>query len=169
MRDRPKPPNELIDLLRRYEPDVQAVALATRKAVLDATGPCHETILQVYRNNVISILYSTTEKRIKDNICLVVVYRDHVNVMFPRGVDLKDPKGLLEGSGKAMRHVKMLTARDAARPGVRELLTQAKKRPGLGKPPTPGQHVVSMVKGQKPVENARLKPRAPAKNLPRLF
>ena len=48
-----KAPRELTDLLRRYEPDVQSVALAMRTAVLDEIGPCYETIFQVYRNNVV--------------------------------------------------------------------------------------------------------------------
>jgi hypothetical protein len=156
-------PRELTDLLRRYESDVQAVAIAMRNAVLHEVGPCHETVFPVYRNNVISILYSTTEKRIKDNICLVVVYRDHVNLMFPRGVDLKDPRGLLEGSGKAMRHVKMLGAGDVERPGVRALIRQAKKRPGLGKPPRPLRKVQTMLKAKATAPAA-----APAA-LPRLF
>jgi hypothetical protein len=143
-----KPPAELADLLRRHDPDVQSVAVAVRAAALDEIGPCHETIFQVYRNNVISILYSTTEKRMKDNICLIVVYRDHVNLMFPRGVDLKDPRGLLEGAGKAMRHVKMRSTADAGRPDVRQLIAQAKKRPGLGKPATPLRKVMTMLKAK---------------------
>ena len=158
-----KPPKELTDLLRRYEPGVQAIAVAMRAAVLDEIGPCHESIFPVYRNNVISILYSTTEKRMKDNVCLVVIYRDHVNLMFPRGVDLKDPRGLLEGAGKAMRHVKMLAAADVGRPGVRELIREAKKRPDLSKPARPLRKVVTILKAKKPAE---AKPR-PA--LPRLF
>jgi len=145
-----KPPAELAGLLRRYEPDVSSTALALRDAVLDVIGPCHETVFQVYRNNVISILYSTTEKRMKDNICLIVVYRDHVNLMFPRGVDLKDPKGLLEGSGKVMRHVKMLSAHDVDRPGVRALIRLATKRAGLGQPPAPLRKVVTVLKAKRP-------------------
>ena len=131
-----KAPKELTDLLRRYEPDVQAVAVALRAAVLDEVGPCHEAIFPI-KSKWISVLYSTTEKRMKDNICLIVVYKDHVNLMFPRGVDLKDPRGLLEGAGKAMRHVKMLSPADIDRPGVRDLIRQAKKRPDLGEPARP--------------------------------
>ena len=157
-----KPPAELADLLRRYDPGVQSVAVALRTVVVDEIGPCHETIFQVYRNNVISILYSTTEKRMKDNICLVVVYKDHVNLMFPRGVDLKDPRGLLEGAGKAMRHVKMLSVADIDRPGVRALIKQAKKRPDLGKPARPLRKVVTTLKAKRDETAAR-----PA--LPRLF
>ena len=41
----------------------------------------------------------------------VNVFRDHVNVGFFHGAFLSDPGGLLEGTGKRMRHVKL-------RPGV---------------------------------------------------
>ena len=37
----------------------------------------------------------------------VATYSAHVNVAFFRGADLDDPHGLLEGSGKYMRHVKV--------------------------------------------------------------
>ncbi|HWO93544.1 MAG TPA: DUF1801 domain-containing protein [Dehalococcoidia bacterium] len=35
------------------------------------------------------------------------MYRDHMNVGLFNGVVLPDPAGLLEGSGKFMRHVKV--------------------------------------------------------------
>lgn len=35
------------------------------------------------------------------------VYTAHINVGFFRGVDLPDPSGLLEGTGRIMRHVKL--------------------------------------------------------------
>lgn len=155
-------PKELTDLLRRYEPNVQAVALALRAVVLNEIGPCYETIFPVYQNSVISILYSATEKRMKDNVCLVVIYRDHVNLMFPRGVDMKDPRGLLEGAGKAMRHVKIRAVGDTKRPGVRDLIKQAKKRPDLGKPAEPLKTVVTTLKAKKAQA-------APKPAWPRLF
>ena len=127
---------------------MQSTAVALRSVVLGEIGPCHEMVLQVYRNNVVSILYSTTEKMMKDNICLIVVYRDHVNLLFPRGVDLNDPRGLLEGTGKAMRHVKMFSVEHVGRPGVRALVGQAKKRPGLGKPARPLRKVTTTLKGK---------------------
>ena len=156
----PKTPPELSEALRRFEPDAQAILVAARSVVVEVIGPCHESIFPIKK--LVSVLYSTTEKRMKDNICLLVVYRNHVNLMFPRGVDLKDPKGLLEGSGKAMRHVKMLTPADVDRPGVRELITQAKKRAGLGKPAKPLRNVVTTLLKSKSAE-------ATAPAWPRLF
>jgi hypothetical protein len=37
----------------------------------------------------------------------VNAFRAHVNVGFFRGAELEDPAGLLEGTGKRMRHVKL--------------------------------------------------------------
>ena len=42
----------------------------------------------------------------------VNAFRAHVNVGFFRGAELADPKGLLEGTGKYMRHVKLRPDRD---------------------------------------------------------
>lgn len=42
-----------------------------------------------------------------DNICNIMVTGKWVDLGFFRGVDLKDTKGLLEGSGKGMRHIKI--------------------------------------------------------------
>jgi hypothetical protein len=37
----------------------------------------------------------------------VNAFRAHVNVGFFRGAEIADPKGLLEGTGRLMRHVKL--------------------------------------------------------------
>jgi hypothetical protein len=42
----------------------------------------------------------------------VNVFKAHVNVGFFFGADLEDPTGLLEGSGKRMRHVKVKPSAD---------------------------------------------------------
>lgn len=42
----------------------------------------------------------------------VNAYKAHVNVGFFRGAELADPKRLLEGTGKFMRHVKLRPERD---------------------------------------------------------
>lgn len=39
-------------------------------------------------------------------------FKAHVNVGFFRGAELADPNGLLEGTGKVMRHVKLGPERD---------------------------------------------------------
>lgn len=42
----------------------------------------------------------------RGNVCYLASYSDHVNLGFYRGAELPDPRKLLEGTGKALRHVK---------------------------------------------------------------
>lgn len=41
------------------------------------------------------------------NICYIATDVGHVKLGFFRGGDLRDPEGLLEGTGKKMRHIKV--------------------------------------------------------------
>jgi hypothetical protein len=52
--------------------------------------------------------------------------RSGVNIALP-GTKLDDPEGLLEGTGKTMRHVKLMDEADAKRPALAKLVKQAVK------------------------------------------
>jgi hypothetical protein len=55
----------------------------------------------------------------------VNVFKAHVNVGFFRGAELADPAGLLEGTGKFMRHVKLGSGRDVSATALRKLIDKA--------------------------------------------
>lgn len=55
----------------------------------------------------------------------VNAFRAHVNVGFFRGAEIADPKGLLEGTGKFMRHVKLGPRRDVDARALTELIETA--------------------------------------------
>jgi hypothetical protein len=55
----------------------------------------------------------------------VNAFRAHVNVGFFRGAGLADPKGLLEGQGRFMRHVKLCPGGDVDAPALMKLITAA--------------------------------------------
>lgn len=59
------------------------------------------------------------------DVCWVLVYDEHVNFGFHNGALLKDPKGLLEGTGKRLRHVKIHEAKDIRPKEFGALLKQA--------------------------------------------
>jgi hypothetical protein len=52
-------------------------------------------------------------------------FKSHVNVGFFRGAMLEDPAGLLEGSGKRMRHVPLSPGRPLNAAALRELIGAA--------------------------------------------
>ena len=58
-------------------------------------------------------------------MCFFMVGKYHVTFGFLRGTSLPDPAGLLEGTGKKVRHVKLRTAEDVKEPALRKLLQAA--------------------------------------------
>ena len=57
--------------------------------------------------------------------CFYMVGKYHVTFGFSYGTSLPDPKGLLEGTGKNIRHVKLPTVEDLKQKGLRELVRAA--------------------------------------------
>ena len=55
----------------------------------------------------------------------VNAFKDHVNVGFFRGAEIADPEGLLEGTGKFMRHVKLRPAADVDGAALTKLIETA--------------------------------------------
>jgi hypothetical protein len=55
----------------------------------------------------------------------VNTFKAHVNVGFFRGAELADPKGLLEGTGKFMRHVKLSPKREVDAAALKKLIETA--------------------------------------------
>ena len=66
----------------------------------------------------------------------VNAFRAHVNVGFFHGAELDDPAGLLEGTGKRMRHVKLRPGVDVDDEALHELIRSAyadiRHRLGIG-------------------------------------
>ena len=62
----------------------------------------------------------------------LVPHAAHVNVQLADGADLPDPSGIVEGTGKRIRHVKCRSAADVTRPQLRSLLEEQARlrRPG---------------------------------------
>jgi hypothetical protein len=66
----------------------------------------------------------------RDPFCFYMVGKNHVTFGFHQGSSLDDPQGLLEGSGKNLRHVKVRAAEDLEQPGLRGLIEAAVRLKG---------------------------------------
>jgi hypothetical protein len=55
----------------------------------------------------------------------VNAFKAHVNVGFFRGAEIADPEGLLEGTGKFMRHVKLRPGRNVDETALTKLIETA--------------------------------------------
>jgi len=60
-------------------------------------------------------------------VCGFMTGKEHVTFIFLRGTALPDPEGLLEGTGKSVRHVKVRTAADVKKPALKKLILEAAK------------------------------------------
>jgi len=58
-------------------------------------------------------------------ICYYMAGKNHITLGFIRGTSLPDPQGLLEGTGKNLRHVKIKTVEDLKYSGLIGLLKSA--------------------------------------------
>src|SRR3989304_5545755 len=96
---------ELEDFLETYTPEVRNLALQLRDLVFEID---HEVIEQIDKPAyLLAYGYAKTYTHL---MCVIILYKEYVNLGFPRGVDLPDPEGLLEGTGKRARHVKITDA-----------------------------------------------------------
>jgi hypothetical protein len=62
--------------------------------------------------------------RLRDFAVALVPHRAHVNVQLADGALLDDPTGIIEGTGKRIRHVKCGSVDDVNLPALRAILVQ---------------------------------------------
>jgi hypothetical protein len=116
----------LEDFIAAYSPEVRDLTLKARALVL-AVIP--DVIEQVDAPSKL-IGYGFGLKY-ADLICVIMPLKSAVNLGFYRGTELPDPEGLLEGTGKRSRHVKIRSEAEIENPALRALLkaaVEAKKK-----------------------------------------
>jgi hypothetical protein len=119
---RPPPPDpEYLKLLERHTATIQKIALAARKAILEEAPEASEFVYEVY---TIADHFGFTE-RPSDAFVFTTTHANWVNLGFNFGALLPDPKGLLRGEGKVIRHVRLDQSADLDVPGVRDLIRAA--------------------------------------------
>ena len=119
------PPKSLKAFLKPYDPEVRNLALKLRELVLEEMAPCYENIYDAY--SAVAIGYSPSD-RSGDGIFHIAVYSKHVNLGFNDGATLEDPKGILQGEGKHIRHITIKNSEDIARPELRVYIRRARKK-----------------------------------------
>ena len=111
----------LSELPAATEPHVAPTARALREVVL---AGCPDAV-EVVRLGDGAASYGVGPKKMSEAHVYVMPLRDRVNLGFYHGVALPDPAGLLEGTGKRLRHVKVRSVADARRPEIAALIAAA--------------------------------------------
>ena len=109
------------ELMKGVDPKLVTIARALRKVILELDADAVETV----RLGDNAATYGVGPRKMLDGYAYVMPLREYVNLGFYQGAQLADPAGLLEGTGKSLRHVKIRSTKDAGSPAVRALLVAA--------------------------------------------
>ncbi len=130
----------LRELMQDRPEHVVSTAIAARKAVLKLAGECSELIYETY---CISNAFTFTGKQ-GQGFIHIATYAKHVNLGFDHGTKLEDPEGLLQGTGKLIRHIRLNGVSDMKRESVARLIRGAVQQ-GLAMAELKGGNVVASV------------------------
>jgi hypothetical protein len=103
---------------RSYEPSVEELAAGLRALVRRLVPNAEEKLHRPWK----TVAYGSSKKR---KFCAISPHKSWVNLQFHNGSSLSDPSGLLEGTGKSMRHVKIATKADLDRAALAGLIREA--------------------------------------------
>lgn len=109
------------DLLQLAGEPVRPVMESARARILEI----HPDACEVVRLGEKAASYGCGPRKMIDGYAYIMPFRSWVNLGFFQGASLKDPQGLLEGTGAKLRHIKLRTVADTEQPGVRALVEEA--------------------------------------------
>ena len=101
--------------------DVRPVSERLREMVVDVDPDTVEVVRLGNR----AATYGVGPKKMSEGYACILPYKNWVNLGFYKGTDLMDPEGLLEGTGKKMRHLKVRSVEGAGQPALRALIEKA--------------------------------------------
>lgn len=118
------------DLLEMTAEPLRPVAVALRDGILRL----HPEVSEVVRLGDRAATYGVGPRKMVEGYTYIMPHAGWINLGFYRGASLPDPEGLLEGTGAAMRHVKVRSVGESARDGLLALLAAAleERRAALG-------------------------------------
>lgn len=105
------------DNLASHTPPVQAAARALDAAIREVLP---DVVMQYDPGN--GLLAFGRSMRMRDLLFALIPHAGWVNLQLAHGALLPNPDGLIEGTGKKIRHIKVRSAEAAAADGVRRAI-----------------------------------------------
>ena len=114
---------DLAAFLANYPPDIQTMAYGARALILEVMPNTIELI-----DPSADLIAFGLDRGYKGLICGITLFKAHINIMLAQGASLPDPQGLLKGTGKLARHIKVTQLADLKNSEARALLQNAYQR-----------------------------------------
>jgi hypothetical protein len=98
--------------------EVQAIARHLRQLIIEI----YPEVIEVPWPKQGIAGYGVGPEKMSEHFCYIGTQSNRVNLGFFYGADLTDQEGLLEGTGKNLRHVKVKSMEQAEQVSIRELI-----------------------------------------------
>ena len=109
------------DALADSSDRVQEIARRLRELIVDVSPDVVEVPWPKQR----IVGYGVGPKKMSEHFCYIGAHRDHANLGFYYGAELPDPEGLMEGTGKKLRHIKVRDAEGIGQSPLRSYIQLA--------------------------------------------
>lgn len=109
------------ELMDKAVPEMRPIAQRLREIVIQVDPHT----VEVVRLGDNAATYGVGPKKMSEGYAYIMPFKNWVNLGFYQGADLPDPAGMLEGSGKKLRHIKVRSVEDAEKPELRTLIEEA--------------------------------------------
>jgi hypothetical protein len=113
---------ELDRIIARQPPEMARLTKAVLAKMRARFPGATELVYDKKRSLVIGFC---PDDRASHVITSIATYTKWLNLYFFEGDNLPDPEGLLQGSGVAVRHIRITDAKDLDRPAVKALMKAA--------------------------------------------
>lgn len=110
------------DYLSSFSHEVQELVLKARALIFSVMPES----LELLDPSIHMIAYGN-DRTYKGLICSITIFKAYINIMLAQGASLPDPDGLLKGTGKLARHIRIEKSSDLDVPGVRAMLVSARQ------------------------------------------
>lgn len=118
------------ELIAGFDPEIMSISRNLRTLILKI----HPEVVEVVRLGDGAASYGIGPKKMSEAYSYIMPKESYVNLGLYYGVSLVDPAGIIEGTGKNLRHVKVRSIRDVTKPALGELIKAAlaERRKALG-------------------------------------
>jgi len=121
----PSPEKQLAGFIAKFTPEIATLIRGTRKKMRERLPRAVELVYDNY--NFFVIGYGPSEKA-SEAIFSLAAYAKGVSLCFLQGAGLPDPHGLLRGSGKVVRNIRLESPATLGSTEVRALMKAALER-----------------------------------------
>jgi hypothetical protein len=107
---------------KRYSPEVEELSRDSRTLITELLPNAKETVYAGWK-----VVWYSLSGGMKDGIVGIHPQKNHVNLIFLRGNELKDPDNLLEGTGRKGRHIKIRKKDEINKEALKSLVLDSAK------------------------------------------